>query len=320
MSVGVQHLPQAAGWFTLANGTFWGRIFNEWSFDADDFVRVKLPHLVAALIIAFVLVRILRLVTRHMIRVAERHAVNHGRVAQIKTLASIIRATGMTIIGVITGLQFLAALGINLEPLLASAGVAGIAVGLAAQNIVKDVLNGILILLEDQFNVGDTVRMAGAAGTVESMTLRKTTVRDSDGTLHVIPNSQIGVVSNLSVGYSIATVQVSVDISANPDTVIGLLNRIAMEVRQSEDFREFFVADPQVLGMDSVKGSEMIFLVNLKTLATKQYGPMREFRRRVRLALTENHLLPGDPYRVFMPSGEPGDEDAHVPARVPSGK
>jgi small conductance mechanosensitive channel len=164
---------------------------------------------------------------------------------------------------------------------------------------VRDVLNGVLILLEDQFNVGDTVRVAGVAGIVETMTLRKTTIRDLDGTLYVIPNSQITTVANLSVDYSVATINVSVDFSANPDRVLELLKNIAMEIRNSEEFRGLFVADPQILGVDAIKGSELIFPVVFKTLATQQYAPLREFRRRVRLALEENHLLPGDPFRVF---------------------
>jgi small conductance mechanosensitive channel len=217
----------------------------------------------------------------------------------VKTLAGVIRTTGLAVIGAIVSLQFLAAVGVNLAPLLASAGVAGVAIGLAAQNIVRDMLNGMLILLEDQFSVGDTVRLAGLAGTVEAMTLRKTTVRDADGTLYVIPNSQITTVANLSVGYSVATVNVSVDFSANPDRVLELLKGIAMEIRNSEEFRKVFVADPQILGVDAIKGSELIFPVIFKTLATQQYAPVREFRRRVRLALEEQALLPGDPNRVF---------------------
>jgi small conductance mechanosensitive channel len=116
----------------------------------------------------------------------------------------------------------------------------------------------------------------------------------------VIPNSQITTVANLSVGYSVATVNVSVDFSANPDRVLELLKSIAMEIRESEEFRELFVADPQILGVDAIKGSELIFPVVFKTLATKQYAPVREFRRRVRLALEEQGLLPGDPNRVFQ--------------------
>jgi moderate conductance mechanosensitive channel len=220
----------------------------------------------------------------------------------------VIRTTGLAIIGAIVIMQFLDAMGVNLAPLLASAGVAGVAIGLAAQNIVKDVLNGILILIEDQFDVGDTVRLAGLTGVVEGMTLRKTLVRDADGTLYVIPNSQITTVANQSIGYSVATVNVSVDFSADPDKVLGLLKGIALDIRNSNEFRKVFVADPQVLGLDAVKGSEIVFPVVFKTLATQQYAPVREFRRRVRLALEENQLLPGDPNRIFHAFGDPTTE------------
>lgn len=296
----------------FAEGLFVGRILDEWTADSQEFIRTKLPHLVVVAAIAVLLVWMLRLITTRMTRLAERHSTSAVHTAQVKTLAGVIRTTGLAIISIITGLQFLGALGVNLAPLLASAGVAGIAIGLAAQNIVKDMLNGVFILIEDQFNVGDVVRMAGVAGTVEAMTLRKTSIRDADGTLYMIPNSQITTVANLSVGYSVATVNVSVDFSANPDVVTKLLKSIAMEVRNSDQFRAVFIADPQVLGVDAVKGSEIIFPVVFKTLATRQYEPVREFRRRVRLALEANHLLPGDPYRVFNPLT---NEAASVPMR-----
>jgi small conductance mechanosensitive channel len=283
----------------FAEGRFLGKVLDEWVDDAQEFIHSKLPHLVLVAVLAFLLNRLLHVITYRMIHLAEQHAASPARIAQVKTLAGVIRTTGLAVIGLITGLQFLAAVGVNLAPLLASAGVVGVAIGLAAQNIVRDMLNGVLILVEDQFSVGDTVRLAGLSGTVEAMTLRKTTVRDVDGTLYVIPNSQITTVANLSIDYSVATVNVSVDFSANPDTVLELLKGIAMEVRSSAEFRELFVADPTVLGVDAVKGSELIFPVQFKTLATKQYAPVREFRRRVRLALEEHHLLPGDPNRVF---------------------
>jgi small conductance mechanosensitive channel len=283
----------------FAEERFLGRLLDHWGADGEEFVRGKLPHLLVVAAIAFVLMRLLRLITFHMTRAAERNSATPVHIAQVKTVAGIVRTTGLAIIWLIAGLQILDTLGVNLAPLLASAGIAGIALGLAAQNIVKDVLNGILILIEDQFNVGDTVRLAGLSGVVEAMTLRKTTVRDADGTLYIVPNSQITTVANLSVGYSVATVNVSVDFSANPDQVLELLKGIAMEIRTSEEFREAFIADPQILGVDAIKGSELIFPVVFKTLATKQYAPVREFRRRVRLALEEHHLLPGDPNRVF---------------------
>jgi small conductance mechanosensitive channel len=298
----------------FAEGRFMGRVLDGWGDDAQEFVRSKLPHLVVIAAIAFVLIRLLHLITFHMNRVAERHSPSPGHIAQVKTLSGVTRNAGLAIIWLIAGLQFLDTLGVNLAPLLASAGIAGIAIGLAAQNIVKDVLNGILILIEDQFNVGDTVRLAGLSGVVEAMTLRKTTVRDIDGTLYIVPNSQITTVANQSVGYSVATVNVSVDFSANPDQVLELLKAIAMEIRGSDEFREVFVADPQILGVDAIKGSELIFPVVFKTLATRQYAPVREFRRRVRLALEEHHLLPGNPYRVSNTFSGAGEADSGQPA------
>lgn len=285
------------GWFR--EGRFLGKVLDEWIADSQEFIHAKLPRLIVVAIIAFVLSRLLRLITSHMTRVAEQSAAGPERLAEVKTLAGVIRATGLAIIALITTLQFLDAMGFNLAPLLASAGIAGIAIGLAAQNIVKDMFNGFLILVEGQFSVGDTVQLAGVNGIVESLTLRKTTVRDANGTLYVIPNSQITTVANLSAGFSVATINVSVDYSANPDEVTKLLQQIAMEVQNSDEFKNVFLEDPQIPGVDTVKGSQMIFPVLFKTRATQQYGPIREFQRRVRLALEEHHLLPGDPNRVF---------------------
>jgi small conductance mechanosensitive channel len=308
----------AARFGIFKEGRFLGKVLDEWIVDTQEFIHRKLPHLIVVALIAFILSRILRLAMRHIIRMAERHSDNPARIAQVKTLSGVIRTTGLAVIGLLASLQFLEAMGFNLAPLLASAGVAGIAIGLAAQTTVKDMLNGILILVEDQFNVGDVVRLAGLSGTVEAMTLRKTTVRDGDGTLYVIPNSQITTVANQSVGFSVATINVSVDFSANPDEVLALLKSIAMDIRNSPDFKPFFVDDPQILGVDAMKGSEMIFPVVFKTLAQKQYGALREFKRRVRLALEQHHMLPGDPYRVFStfvsPDGSQTVRKAEAPA------
>lgn len=288
----------------FAEGRFLGKVLDEWIQDTQEFVRQKLPHLVMIAIIAVVLARLLRLVTNNMIRIAERHAAGSARVSQVRTLAGVVRTTGLTVIGAIVGMQFLEAVGVNLAPLLASAGIAGVAIGLAAQNIVKDVLNGTLILVEDQFNVGDVVTVAGLTGTVEAMTLRKTTVRGGDGTLYVVPNSQITTVANQSAEFSVATINISVDFSADPNRVLDILRSIALEIRNAPEFKDLFVTDPQILGVDALKGSQLIFPVVFKTRAQKQFAPVREFQRRVRLALEKNHMLPGDPMRVFNTFGE----------------
>jgi small conductance mechanosensitive channel len=305
----------------FAEGRFLGKVLDEWIDDLQDFIRSKLPRLVLLAIVAFILSRLLRLVTVHVVRAAERHAARGGRVPQVKTLAGIVRTTGLAIIISLLSLQFLAAIGVNLGPVLASAGVAGVAIGLAAQNLVKDMLNGTFILLEDQFNVGDVVTVAGLTGTVESMTLRKTSIRGGDGTLYLVPNSQITTVANQSADFSVATINVSVDFSADPNKVVDILRTVASDVRNSPEFRDLFLADPQILGVDAMKGSQLIFPVVFRTRAQKQFAPVREFQRRVRLALEENHMLPGDPMRVFntfgareeIASGIAAPANAHEP-------
>jgi len=290
----------AMRWGVFQEGRFLGKVLDEWIADSQEFVHTKLPKLIVIAIIAFIFSRLLRLGTHHMTRLAERSSAGLERLAEVKTMAGVIRTTGLAIIGLIAGFMALDTIGFSLAPLLASAGIAGIAIGLAAQTIVKDMLNGFLILVEGQFSVGDQVRVAGVSGVVEALTLRRTAVRDADGTLYVIPNSQITTVANLSSGYAVATVNVSVDFSAHPDAVTALLKKIAMDLRNSDDFRDVILDDPKVLGLDSLKGSQMSFPVVFKTRANQQYGLVREFQRRVRLALEENHLLPGDPNRVFQ--------------------
>jgi small-conductance mechanosensitive channel len=217
----------------------------------------------------------------------------------VRTLLSVIRATGVGVIVFLATLQVLPILGFNLGPLLTSAGVAGVAIGLAAQNIVKDCFNGFLILIDDQFNVGDVVRVAGVSGTVEMMTLRRTQVRDGDGTLYIVPNSQITTVANLTRDFSVATINVSVDFSANPDEVMALLEEVAMSVRNDPAYKDVYLADPVLLGVDSIKGSQVIYPVQLKTKANQQWAALRETQRRIRLALDEHGMLPGDPNRIY---------------------
>jgi small conductance mechanosensitive channel len=291
----------------FSEGRFLGKILDEWIADGQEFIHTKLPHMIVIFVIALVLSRVIAGGTNRMVTIADHRDKSPGRHSQMKTFAGILRTTLNAILWTLTALQLLTIMGVNLGPLLASAGVAGIALGLAAQTIVKDILNGMLIVIEDQFNVGDTVRLTGMTGTVESMSLRRTELRDGDGTLYVVPNSQITTVANLSRDYSVATVNVSVDFSASPDKVVALLTKIAMEIRNDAAFSAVFLKDPEVLGVDSITGSQVVYPVVFKTQATKQYGPIREFRRRVRMALEENAMLPGDPNRIFREfTGKPG--------------
>jgi small-conductance mechanosensitive channel len=308
----VPALSKSAGFFRTLDA--------KWLSDLQEFIRSALPKIVVTLVVAWALTRALKIVTARVYKIAERHAGAPGRLSQVRTLTSVIRATGIAIVGFIALLEILPLLGFRLEPLLASAGVAGVALGLAAQTIVKDCLNGILVLVEDQYNVGDVVKLAGLGGTVENMSLRKTMVRDGDGTLYIIPNSQITTVANLTRDFSVATINVSVDYSANPDKVMALLQQVAMSVRNDPAYKDVFLEDPTLLGVDSIKGSQVIYPVQLKTRANQQWAAMRETQRRIRIALDEHKILPGDPLRVFNHEGSaiaaapgPREEPAAAP-------
>ena len=285
----------------------------------QNFLYADMPHLVFIALCAWGLMWVVNLITNRMVRMAERHAGGTVHLSQVKTLTSVVRATGIGIIGFLAVLQILPLFGFNLGPLLTSAGVAGVAIGLAAQTIVKDCLNGMLILIEAQYNVGDVVKIAGLTGTVENMSLRKTMLRDSDGTLYVVPNSQITVVANLMRDFSVATINVSVDFSADPDKVLALLKDVAMGVRNDPTYKDLYLADPTLLGVDAIKGSQVIYPVQLRTKANQQWAPMRETQRRIRIALAENKMLPGDPLRVFN-TAAPATTGAPMGLAAESGK
>ncbi len=253
----------------------------DWHEDIINFVRADLPRLITILILAVVLQRIVVFFVNRMRRLADRQVGNSQRASQLRTVAAVVRATSYSLIGFILLLHILSVFHINLTPLLASAGVVGVGIGLGAQSIFKDMLNGIFILVEDQYNVGEVVRVAGLAGTVEDLTLRLTRLRDGDGTLHIIPNSQIATVSNLSRDFSIASLSVSVDATADPDRVIDVLRGIAVEVRNDIAFKNVIIADPDILGVDKINGREVIYPVNLRVRANQRDGVLRELRRRV---------------------------------------
>ncbi len=280
-------------------------------------IQTKLPKFLAVLLVVFVLHRIVLFFVRRMRRSADHQVGNFHRAAQLRTMAAIVRATSYSVFGFIIFLQFLNLLNIPYQPLLASAGILGIAVGLGAQSIFKDMLNGVLILIEDQYNVGEVVNIAGLKGTVEDLSLRRTNLRDADGTLYIIPNSQIATVSNLSRDYAVATLNVSVDASANPDKVIALLGEVAGQVRNEPEFKDIAVADPVILGVDKIEGRSVTYPVQIRVRTNKRDVVLRELRRRIIMAFEKNGVpLGNDPANMLIlraPSPNPTAPPAQQP-------
>ena len=282
-----------------------------WHTDVVDFVRHDAPKILVILLMAFILQRVVAFFVHRMRRLADAYTTaKPQRASKLRTMAAILRATCYGLIGFITILQILPLFNIDLKPLLASAGVVGLGISFGAQSLFKDMLNGVFILVEDQFNVGDVVRIATLTGTVEDLSLRATTLRDGDGTLYFIPNSQIATVANLSREFSVASLAVSVDASADPDRVMELLRGIALEVRRDPAFADVAMADPDILGVDRINGREVIYPVNLRVRANQRDGIMRSLRRKVLLTFEKEGIPLGLPTSTVLMQGAPHDPTA----------
>jgi small-conductance mechanosensitive channel len=281
-------------------------VFEHWRSDALDFLRVDVPKIIVIVVVAFVLIRLMKVVLNRLLAFS-RHE-NGVRAQQLRTAAGVIGSVGTFVISFLALMQILPVLGVNMGPLLASAGVAGLAIGFGAQTLVHDVINGFFILLENQYAVGDVVRVAGVKGTVEAMSMRNTTLRDDDGTVHVVPNSEIKIVSNLTRDWAQLALHVSVAYNEDSDRVVRLLTQVAEEVRNEPNFRDDIVAEPQVPGIERVSGGEVDYLLLVKTRPGRQYGVTRELRRRIKECFQKNNIQAGNPARVYVLEGPPGKQ------------
>ena len=166
--------------------------------------------------------------------------------------------------------------------------------------LVHDFINGFFILLENQYDIGDTVRIAGVKGTVERMSLRNTVLRDDDGSVHIVPNSSIQIVSNMTRDWSQLAMKVAVAYSEPSDKIVALLNQVGDEVRHDERFAADIVSDIDVPGIDRVGNGEVEYLMLVKTLPNKQYGVSRELRRRIKEIFEKNNVQAAGPGRIYV--------------------
>ncbi|HEX3321264.1 MAG TPA: mechanosensitive ion channel family protein [Terriglobales bacterium] len=275
-------------------------LLHNWREDSLEFLRKDAPKLVFVVIGAIILIRILRWITRGIGTLRARRFPTGLRTQQVQTIAAVINGFGTAVILMIAGFEALSLLGLNLGPLLASAGIAGLAIGFGAQTLVHDVINGFFILLEDQFDIGDTVRLAGVKGTVEQMSLRHTVLRDDDGTLHMVPNSQITIVSNQTRDWAQVSLRVAVAYDEPSDRIVNLLQRVGEDVRHDPRFSNDVVGDVQVPGIERVGKGEADYLILMKTRPGKQYEVSRELRARIKQLFEAEKVKTPGPGVVFV--------------------
>jgi small-conductance mechanosensitive channel len=206
------------------------------------------------------------------------------------TMGSLLRSLVTFVVALITILTVMAVFDIPLAPLLASAGVGGVALGFGAQSLVKDFLSGIFMILEDQYGVGDVIDTGEAIGTVEEVSLRVTRLRDGQGVVWYIRNGEIIRIGNKSQGWSTAMVDIPVAYSENLDKVIPLIRTVVHELDGSAEWQDKLLDEPQVVGVESMTGSVVTIRVIAKTAPEQQYGVSREIRERVKAAFDANGI------------------------------
>jgi small conductance mechanosensitive channel len=205
----------------------------------------------------------------------------------------VLRSLSSAVIFGVAVMMMLDKVGINLAPLLASAGIAGIALGFGAQNLVRDFLSGIFMMLEDQYGVGDIVDLGEASGTVEAVGLRITTIRDAHGVVWYIRNGEVIRVGNKSQGWAVVNVDVPVPFGTDVEHVQRIMQKAANGLAAEDEWKPDLLAPPEALGVEQITASGMMLRTTVKTTSDAQWRVARELRGRLTEALDEAGVASG---------------------------
>lgn len=241
--------------------------------------------------------------------------------ARAQTIGQVLRSVSSVLVYSIAALMILGELGVDVAPLVASAGIVGIALGFGAQSLVKDVISGIFMLLEDQFGVGDVVDVGEASGEIEAVTLRVTRLRDGDGTVWYVPNGQVLRVGNKSQQWARAVVDAVVAYGTDVHAATEVIRRAANELRQEPEWAERIQEDPEVLGIEALGADGIRIRVSMQTEPGEQWAVMRELRLRLTDALAAAGIkLPPPPGTLVMPEAVPSERPGGAGASTPQGE
>jgi small-conductance mechanosensitive channel len=223
------------------------------------------------------------------------------------TLSSVIRYVLVIGILIVAAMTVMGELGIEIGPLLAAAGIVGLAVGFGAQNLVQDVISGFFILLEDQIRVGDVVQIADKGGVVERMTLRMVVLRDLAGNVHYVRNGQIQVVTNMTKEYSRYVFDIGVAYREDVDEVIEVVKEVDADLRNDPNFMNDILEPIEILGLDQFADSAVIIKARTKTKPIMQWAVGREFNRRLKKKFDEKSIeIPFPHMTLYMGQDKAG--------------
>ncbi|MEW6379415.1 MAG: mechanosensitive ion channel domain-containing protein [bacterium] len=269
---------------------------------AHLFRLVRIPSLVLTAIIliqiiAFVIQKAARRVAETRIQKGEGPPVEVEK--QMKTIVGMLHKTAAVFIWSVTGTMILKELGFSIGPLLAGAGVAGLAVGFGAQNLVRDILSGLFIIVENQVRVGDVAILNGTGGLVEAVNLRTTVLRGLDGTVHIFPNGTITTVSNMTHGFAYYVFDIGISYKEDVDQVFAALREVGDQIAQEEPYRSMILEPLEILGLDRLDDSSMLVKARIKTLPIKQWDVGREMNRRIKKRFDQEGIEIPFPHRTI---------------------
>ncbi len=263
----------------------------------------RLLRIALVMAVAMVLLRVLRAMVPPLVRrylTSRREDADPGEVEKrSRTLESVAVTAFSWVIITIAFFVILAELGLNIAPILAGAGVAAVAIGFGAQNLIRDILAGIFILLEDHYRVGDVVKIAGIGGLVEDINLRRTVLRDLDFVVHVIPNGEVRIASNYTKEKSRVNLNISVAYRTDLDHAIAVLNRVGKELSEDPYFGPLITQPLQVLRVDAFEDSGIAIKVLGETKPIRQWEVAGEYRKRVKKAFDQEGIEIPFPHRTI---------------------
>ena len=290
---------------------------------AQSAVRIAL-----LLVGGFILARVLRALLIHLERVLVRAGERTGALvaatrSRVSTLTGVLRALALVVLWSVVTMICLSQLGLDVRPILAGAGIVGLAVGFGAQYLVRDVIAGFFLVLEDQVRVGDVAVVNGTGGLVETLTFRTIGLRDLAGTVHIFPNGGVTTLANMTRGWSGYVVDVEVPFREDPDRVIAVMRRVGDELRADPAHAPLILEPIEIFGVDAFKEASLVIKARLKTVPIQQWAVGREYRRRLAQAFTAEGIESpgrtlqvgdgGRPLPILLIEAPPGGQPTAVP-------
>jgi small conductance mechanosensitive channel len=272
-----------------------------------EWVKTSGPRLVLILVLAWVALKIARVISNRFFATIKKADIDEEEKKRADTLSSLIRHVLSFTITAVATVMLLDLFGIDIGPILAAAGIVGLAVGFGAQNLVKDVIAGFFILMENQIRVGDVVQIAGKGGLVESVNLRMTTLRDLSGSVHYIRNGNIDVVTNMTKEYSFSVFDVGVAYREDIDEVMDLIREVGDQLQQDEETKDDILEPVEILGLDQFADSAIIIKARIKTKPIKQWQVGRQFNRLLKKKFDEKNIeMPFPHITLYMGEDKQG--------------